>query len=168
MKHDPAAIMARLEPVFKLIKAIKPNLRAINLVSDSPSSQYRNQQMFFYFGHYIVKYFPQLEVSTWNYLEAGQGKGMADGVGGTIKRTADRIICHGKDIDCLEMLVTELKDKVRSITTTVIDAKEIEQFKANINLNHVKPGCNESSPNSSYSSTRTPSSSFTYEEYELL
>lgn len=37
------------------------------------------------------------------------------------------------------MLVTELKDKVRSITTTVIDAKEIEKFKANINLNHVKP-----------------------------
>lgn len=32
MKHDPAAIIAHLEPVFKHIKAIKPNLRAINLV----------------------------------------------------------------------------------------------------------------------------------------
>lgn len=109
---------------------MNPNLKSINIVSDSPSSQYRNQQIFYCFGNCIMEYFPHLQVSTWNNLEAGLSKGVTDGVGGTVKRTADRIVSQGKYVDCLDDLVTELKDKLRSITTAVVDEGEIVKFKA--------------------------------------
>ncbi|CAK6978575.1 uncharacterized protein LOC114571525 [Scomber scombrus] len=35
---------------------------------------------------------------TWNFLEAGHGKGPADVVGAAVKRRADDIIAQGKDI----------------------------------------------------------------------
>ena len=38
------------------------------------------------------------EKLTWNFTEAGHGKGAPDGVGGLIKRTADKLVSHGNDI----------------------------------------------------------------------
>jgi len=35
---------------------------------------------------------------TWNFSESGHGKGAADGVGGSMKRMADRLIAQGEDI----------------------------------------------------------------------
>lgn len=37
-------------------------------------------------------------MATWNYLEAGHGKGAPDGVGGLLKRTADRLVSLGSDL----------------------------------------------------------------------
>ena len=34
----------------------------------------------------------------WSFLEAGHGKGAADGIGGVFKRTADRIVAQGADL----------------------------------------------------------------------
>ena len=34
----------------------------------------------------------------WSFLEAGHGKGAADGIGGVLKRTADRIVAQGVDL----------------------------------------------------------------------
>lgn len=38
---------------------------------------------------------PQLERITWNYSESGHGKGAPDGIGATLKRTADRMVTFG-------------------------------------------------------------------------
>lgn len=35
--------------------------------------------------------------ASWNFLEAGHGKGIPDGVGGTLKRTADHCVRQGKE-----------------------------------------------------------------------
>ena len=35
---------------------------------------------------------------SWNFLESDHGKGPPDGIGGVLKRTADSVIVHGKDI----------------------------------------------------------------------
>ena len=32
----------------------------------------------------------------WFFLEAGHGEGAADGVGGILKRTADRLVANGR------------------------------------------------------------------------
>ena len=46
--------------------------------------------------HKIIRPFPKLLSFTWNYSESGHGKGSADGVGGTVKRTCDRVIARGE------------------------------------------------------------------------
>lgn len=68
------------------------------------------------FGNLLTDYFPDLEVATWNYLEAGHGKGVADSIGGTINRTADRLINEGRrDVNSFKILIASLKESVRNI-----------------------------------------------------
>lgn len=55
------------------------------------------------FGNLLTDYFPDLEVVKWNYLEAGHGKGVADGIDGTKKRT-DRLINKGRDAISFKIL----------------------------------------------------------------
>ncbi|WAR15623.1 LOW QUALITY PROTEIN: hypothetical protein MAR_005728, partial [Mya arenaria] len=52
-----------------------------------------------------------LFIATWNFTETGHGKSAADGVGGTVKRTADRIVANGKTIND----ATALFENVRSV-----------------------------------------------------
>lgn len=47
---------------------------------------------------------------TWNYTEAGHGKGPMDGVGGTLKRMCDRKVAYGMDIMSSKDFINALKD----------------------------------------------------------
>lgn len=88
LQHDAIAIWSHLSPVLAEYRHIKE----IHFVSDSPSSQYRNKGMFHIILKKIIPSFPNLQAFSWNYLESGHGKGAADGVGGVVKRTCDRIV----------------------------------------------------------------------------
>lgn len=62
---------------------------------------------------------------TWSFFEAGHGKGPADGVGGFLKRTADKIVANGDDISD----VLQFYDKMNNISKIklyLIDEKTIE------------------------------------------
>lgn len=66
--------------------------------TDSPCSQNRNRS--------IVKLMSRTTeilgcpVLSWDYWEAGHGKGPSDGVGVSVKRSADLAIKTGKHISC--------------------------------------------------------------------
>ena len=64
--------------------------------TDSPTSQYRNKSMF----SIVCNHRNWLDGGSaiWNYLEAGQGKGLCDGIGGTAKRLGDDAIKQEKAI----------------------------------------------------------------------
>ncbi len=101
LKHDPVAIIAHLEPIFE--KYISPNALNLHFLSDSPSSQYRNSAMFFLLKQKIIPRFSKLQNATWEYSESSHGKGAPDGVGGTIKRTCDKVVARGiHDISTFE------------------------------------------------------------------
>lgn len=48
---------------------------------------------------------------TWNYFEAGHGKGAPDGVGGALKRSADAVVASGMDIPDAASFYRLLLDK---------------------------------------------------------
>lgn len=52
---------------------------------------------------------------TWNFLEAGHGKGPADGVGAAIKRNADAIVARGIDVPSGEVLFDVLSKEQSKI-----------------------------------------------------
>jgi hypothetical protein len=98
-RHDPCAIWAYLRPVLQWLCDEVPDVEIVYFISDSPATQYRSKSNFYLFSKLIFEYCPKtLRAATWNYLEAGHGKGAADGVGGVLKRSADRIVSHGKDL----------------------------------------------------------------------
>ncbi|CAG9782601.1 unnamed protein product [Diatraea saccharalis] len=94
--HQPPAIWAHLTPIIQLIKEETPNLDVIHFFTDGPSSQYRQKNNFFLFAYFAKKL--QLNFATWSFFESGHGKSVADGIGGSVKRTLDRKVCQGVDV----------------------------------------------------------------------
>lgn len=81
--------------------------------------------------HTNERFFLHLLLSTWNYFEAGHGKGNPDGAGATVKRTADRLVNEGKDIDCLDTISKALKDNLRKIDIHAIKTGDFANMKKN-------------------------------------
>ena len=71
--------------------------------TDSPTSQYRNRTIF-----QIISYHKECfgVTASWNFMEAGQGKGPCDPVECVDKRKADQAVKNGKYViqDAIDFL----------------------------------------------------------------
>ena len=77
--HKASVVFASLESI--LLKYCHANVHHFNIISDYPTSQYRNKNVFWF-----VSKFCSLKTIDWIYLEARKGKGAADGIGAVVKR----------------------------------------------------------------------------------
>lgn len=127
LRHDPSAIWAYLKPVISWISTLIPDLEIIRFISDSPATQYRCKNNFWLFSNLIYEYCPNtLKIASWDYLEAGHGKGAADGVGGVLKRSADQLVSHGLDLPDAKSVYTAIsKDQQSTIKVFFVDPSEI-------------------------------------------
>lgn len=98
-----------------VLASLPPNIDSIHFLSDGPVTHYRNKSMFYVLGCKLVKMFPNVVTYTWNYHEAGHGKGSPDGVGATCKRTADQVIATGGDISNLNEFVAIIRERCQGI-----------------------------------------------------
>jgi len=73
-----------------------PEIDTIHFQSDGPTTQYRNKTNFWLMTHFANSFL--MKEVTWNFSESGHGKSSADGIGGSVKRTADKGVAHGADI----------------------------------------------------------------------
>ncbi|WAQ96198.1 hypothetical protein MAR_028888, partial [Mya arenaria] len=104
-QHGPGAIWAHMQPILKSLKADHPNVKNVQFVSDGPSTQYKSKNNFYLFHRKIIENYG-FESATWNFTGTGHGKSSAD-VGCTVKRTADRMVSNGKDINDATALKNE-------------------------------------------------------------
>ncbi|RZF37984.1 hypothetical protein LSTR_LSTR016401 [Laodelphax striatellus] len=126
-RHDAVAVCGHLKPIFKEIKNLIPNLSKMHFVSDGPSSQYRNRKMFVLIGEYLTSLLGVSSVN-WHYLEAGHGKGAADGVGGVLKRTADNLVSKGVDIPTVPVLVQQLNLHCPGVKVIYVTHEEVLEW----------------------------------------
>ena len=91
--HNTNTVIAIITKIVPEINALDEEVSHIHYVTDSPASQYGNKIMFL-----IVKQHTQLFgfPASWQYHEAGHGKGPCDGVGDCTKRMADVAVKSGK------------------------------------------------------------------------
>nr|XP_018913564.1 PREDICTED: uncharacterized protein LOC109041629 [Bemisia tabaci] len=137
-RHDAAAIWGHLLPVFSKIKNEHPRVKKAHVLSDGPTKQYRNKFQIHLFGHYMKQL--GFELASYNFSEAGHGKSVADGVGGTVKRTADSAVRRGKDVPDIETFVQvleNLKIQVFQIENSLIE--EVAKVLENMSLTTI-PG----------------------------
>ncbi|XP_035684140.1 uncharacterized protein LOC118421089 [Branchiostoma floridae] len=90
--HNPFTVFSILKKVVSHLKDKHPNLQYVHYWTDSPSSQYRNKTLFSVVSDHETLFGMK---ASWNYFEAGHGKGPCDGVGGTVKRMADDAVKQG-------------------------------------------------------------------------
>lgn len=95
MHHSPGTVLAFLDNLMPKVREIDPEMKKVHYWTDSPSSQYRNRFIFDTLARHEDLYGM---MSTWNFFEAGHGKGPCDGLGGTTKRLADEAIKQGKAV----------------------------------------------------------------------
>lgn len=98
--HQAHAVWAHMGPILKQTATEYPKTEVVHFYSDGPSSQYRNRINIHLMNITVPRYFSNLNFMTWNYTEAGHGKGPMDGIGGTLKRLADERVSHGADVTC--------------------------------------------------------------------
>lgn len=108
-EHGPPGIWAHLEPVLDWLRKDYPNIQVLHFFSDGPSTQYKQKKNFYLFTTMIFDF--KFKAATWSFFESGHGKGAADGVGATLKRTADQIVAHGTDIPDAETLFHVLQNE---------------------------------------------------------
>lgn len=135
LAHSPGAIWAHLEPVLLTLPSTVENL---HFLSDGPVTQYRNKTMFYLLGCRIEEFYPLAVKYTWNFHEAGHGKGAPDGVGATCKRSADQLIAHIGDITNLHDFVGVLREKCPGIKISIIEDADIERVNKMIKENEDK------------------------------
>lgn len=123
LSHGPAAIWAHLKPILDLLPE---KVTYIHFLSDGPVTQYRNKTMFFILATQLALLFPNIARFSWNYHEAGHGKGAPDGVGAVCKRTADRCVSMGQDVASLDILVKIIQENCPSIKTYIINDDDIK------------------------------------------
>lgn len=85
----------------------------------------------------VPKYFKNLKYITWNFTEAGHGKGPMDGIGGCMKRKADEYISHGADVTCAADLVKLFRDS--KITVLEVTNDEVLAIKKKVQALTIPP-----------------------------
>ena len=106
-RHDERAVWAHLQPVLQHLLSKKPTATTLHMLTDGPTTQYKNKVNFYLASTEPIKM--GFRKVIWNFLETSHGKGAADGIGGVLKRTADRLIATGIDIPDAGTLIKVLK-----------------------------------------------------------
>ena len=125
LEHGPAGISAHLGPVLDNVKKHHREVEVIHVLSDSPTTQYRQKGNFFMFARAIRK--RGFKLGSWNFLESGHGKGAPDGVGAALKRRADSLVAMGVDIKSVAEFFREMNIRDSSIVMYLITPKQIEE-----------------------------------------
>nr|XP_046230013.1 uncharacterized protein LOC124051031 [Scatophagus argus] len=125
-KHkSPPAIWDHMNPVLDYLQATYPQVSVLHFLSDGPCTQYKQKGNFFLFSTELAR--RSLKGGTWNFFEASHGKGAPDGVGGTLKRTADKLVTNGRDIPDARELYKVLKENTSTIKLFYIENEAVEQ-----------------------------------------
>lgn len=125
MTHSAPTVFAFLAALIQELTVKIPNLKMMHMVSDSPSSQYRNKSI-----TALLARFPAVFggiQGSWTWLEAGHGKGPCDGVGGALKHQADNIIKSNSAIRNAEEFAIKLKAVAQKIEILYVGKKCIEE-----------------------------------------
>ena len=90
--HKAVAVMTSILPVLK--NYVEEGKTTVNIVNDSPTSQYRNRKIFYLIHQFAEEYNVTLH---WIYLEAGHGKGIPNGIGTVVKQAIQNVITFNTD-----------------------------------------------------------------------
>lgn len=118
------AIWAHLDPILEMVKSQNPDVQNLHFFSDGPATQYKQKGNF-----YMICSEPQqkgFQKTTWNFFEASHRKGAPDGVGGALKRSADALVCHGRDMPDAETLYQVLTESGTHVKLFYVSNEDVE------------------------------------------
>ncbi|KAJ8720790.1 hypothetical protein PYW08_006255 [Mythimna loreyi] len=140
LNHSPIYICAHLQPIIKMIKTLVPTLKVLHVLSNGPSTQYKNKTMFYLIGAYLGKE-TQADNIMWHFSESGHGKGAPDGIGGCLKRTADKYVAKGNDVSNIDGFIKCVNENCKGIKVIKIDDTVAKDIEIKIQNCDIRPFC---------------------------
>ena len=121
--------MASLLPLLKELEM--SGIKHVNVISDSPTSQYRNKGMF-----WLVKTFcEEFNITVkWIYLESSHGKGIPDGISATVKKAIENLMLSNPSVPMYsvkDLLKNGLREAAPSIALYTYE-EDIIKFRNSI------------------------------------
>ena len=127
LRHDPCAIWCYLHPVLEHVLENNQLVDIVRFISDSPATQYRCRSNFLLFCTQLYDIFNgKLRAASWDYMEAGHGKGAPDGIGAVLKRTADRLVSSGRDMASADVAFDALNSTQSHIKLFFVRDDEVQ------------------------------------------
>ena len=126
--HTKYSIFIFMQCIFRSLRAKFPSIQTVNVFSDGPTSQFK-QRFLFSNLHYWEQ---DHDISIrWNFFATSHGKGVVDGIGGTVKRSVWRHIrSEISHITTLQKYSALTKQLCPSIQVEFIAKSEIDQQSA--------------------------------------
>ena len=127
-RQDASAIWTHMEPVLTDMHLKFPKVDTIYFWSDGPSKQYKNKKNF----SILCSVPPTLgfKRTTCNFFPTSHGKGAPEGIGGTVKRTADSLILRGNDIVNGNIFHEMVGRSLRSTKLYIITEADMQPYDA--------------------------------------
>ena len=125
LDHTKYSIFVFMQCIFRRLQAKFPSIETINVFSDGPTSQFK-QRFLFSNLHYWEQ---DHDISIrWNFFATSHGKGVVDGIGGTVKRAVWRHIRSEKShITSPQEYSVLAKQLCPNIQVEYVTKSEIEQ-----------------------------------------
>lgn len=117
VEHNKYSIHAALEHLLCALQRSEDKMQEIVFFSDGAASQFKQRFLFKNLSHLSRMY---NVLMSWHFFATSHGKGVVDGLGGTIKRMVHQAILSGQVCRNAQDFVTIARSK-----TTVIHVEEI-------------------------------------------
>lgn len=126
LDHQAHAVWAHVTPILQKILINRPSVDTLYIFSDGHTSQYRNRKNIHLWLKTLINE-TRISTATWTFSEPGHGKGPMDGIGGVLKRTAEKQVLMGRDIKTAEDFVNLFSNS--TVQVHQISSCDIESMK---------------------------------------
>ena len=126
VSHDKFVINAALKIILSHIKITLPNIKEVNCFSDGAASQFKQR---FHFRNLIEIADEHKILLSWNFFATSHGKGVVDGIGGTVKRLVWSAILAGETCRSADDFIQIAKSKTNKIVLVEITENAIQNSK---------------------------------------
>ncbi len=131
LDHEKHAVHTFLHHLIMTIKVKLPFLKYVQFFSDGAASQFKQKFLFVNITFFAEMY--QCDAS-WHFFATSHGKGIVDGIGGTVKRVVWKECMTGHVIDTAEDFVKCAGAKCPNIIVKFISSAEIESHRDELDM----------------------------------
>ena len=124
--HRAPTLMASLLPLLKELEI--SGIKHVNVISDPPTSQYRNKEMFWLLKTFCKEF--NITVK-WIYLESSHQKCIADGISATVKKALKNLMHSNQSVPMYsveDLPKNGLQEAVPSIGLYTYEEEDIMKF----------------------------------------